>query len=84
MRRVALHVVLVALALVSCTPFFWLICATLKRPEDFFAYAFLPWRHPERWTLSNYADLFVRSADAIHSGRIWRRSIRRRACWLSW
>ena len=47
-----------ALALLSLTPFFWLICATFKTQDDFFTYAFLPWSHPERWTLSNYGFLF--------------------------
>ncbi len=54
----ALHGVIIVLAVVSLTPFFWLICATFKHQQDFFSYAFLPWAHPGRWTLSNYAWLF--------------------------
>jgi ABC-type glycerol-3-phosphate transport system permease component len=57
-RRALLHVVLYALAALSLTPFVWLVCATLKNDDDFIAYAFLPWRHPQRWTLANYARLF--------------------------
>jgi ABC-type glycerol-3-phosphate transport system permease component len=59
-RRLLLHVVLYALALLSLTPFFWLVCSTFKRDEDFFAYTFLPWGNPDRWTLGNYAVLFRR------------------------
>lgn len=57
---VALHAVIFVLAIISLTPFFWLICSTFKESSDFFAYAFLPWRHPERWTLDNYVWLFTK------------------------
>jgi ABC-type glycerol-3-phosphate transport system permease component len=56
---IALHVSIGALALISLVPFFWLICATFKQQDDFFSYVFLPWTHPERWTLGNYAYLFA-------------------------
>jgi len=55
---ILLHVVIFVLAVISMTPFLWLICATFKLHEDFFNYPFLPWTHPERWTLSNYTFLF--------------------------
>jgi ABC-type glycerol-3-phosphate transport system permease component len=53
-----LHLALALLAFVSLIPFFWLVCATFKLHADFYTYAFLPWSHPERWTLDNYAFLF--------------------------
>ena len=52
-----LHVVMAVLAVVSLLPFIWLVCATFKNNEDFFAYSFLPWP-PSRWTLANYPYLF--------------------------
>jgi multiple sugar transport system permease protein len=55
-----LHLAISLLAIVSLIPFFWLICATFKLHEDFFNYAFLPWRQPQRWTLGNYIWLFTR------------------------
>ena len=55
---ILLHVFVLFLALLSLAPFFWLISATFKNSEDFFNYAFLPWAHPERWTLENYRWLF--------------------------
>jgi ABC-type glycerol-3-phosphate transport system permease component len=55
---VALHVALIALAILSLLPFVWLVCATFKEHRDFFTYAFLPWTHPERWTLGNFTFLF--------------------------
>ena len=39
-----MHLVVAVLAVISLTPFVWLICATFKTSEDFFTYAFLPWR----------------------------------------
>jgi arabinooligosaccharide transport system permease protein len=53
-----LHVVIAVLAIVSLLPFFWLICATFKNNDDFLTYSFLPWTHPQRWTISNYPYLF--------------------------
>lgn len=55
---VLLHAPLILAALVALTPFFWLICATLKTGEDLFAYAFLPWGNLDRLTLANYRRLF--------------------------
>lgn len=55
-----LHLVIVFLTVISLTPFVWLICATFKQKQDFFSYAFLPWAHPQRWTLANYERLFER------------------------
>ena len=57
---IALNVVIAVLAVLCLMPFFWLICATLKNNKDFFNYAFLPWSHPERWTLENYRWLFAK------------------------
>jgi ABC-type glycerol-3-phosphate transport system permease component len=55
-----LHFVLGVLALVSLTPFIWLVCATLKNSGDFFAYTFLPWDHLDQLSLDNYRQLFLR------------------------
>jgi len=57
-RRLLVHLSLYTLALLSLTPFFWLVCATFKSDQDFFTYTFLPWAQPARWTLSNYQRLF--------------------------
>lgn len=63
------HAVLIALALASLTPFFWLACAAVKRPGDLFGYTFLPWRDLWGWTkgthswpltADNFATLFDR------------------------
>jgi ABC-type glycerol-3-phosphate transport system permease component len=62
---IVLHVIVGVLALISLTPFFWLICATFKTSEDFFTYAFLPWGHPERWTVGNYSFLMREHPFAI-------------------
>ena len=58
MRRWLYHLFLFALAFLSLTPFLWLLCATFKNKDDFFAYTFLPWTQPDRWTFSNYHFLF--------------------------
>ena len=55
---IILHVVIFVLAVISMMPFLWLVCATFKRQDDFFNYAFLPWSHPEGWTFGNYTFLF--------------------------
>jgi ABC-type glycerol-3-phosphate transport system permease component len=57
-RSLVLHAALIALALATLTPFFWLVCATLKTKGDFFAYSFLPWDHLDRLTVDNYGALF--------------------------
>jgi len=62
---IAAHTALLPLALLTLVPFFWLVTASLKRPEDFFSSMFLP-LDPEtgavawsRLTLDNYTRLFV-------------------------
>ncbi|HET6249341.1 MAG TPA: carbohydrate ABC transporter permease [Tepidisphaeraceae bacterium] len=55
---ILLHLGLLLLALVFLIPFFWLICAAFKQPEDIFGYAFLPWRDLHRLTLDNFRSLF--------------------------
>lgn len=65
-----MHVVLVALGLLSLTPFIWLICSTFKTAGDFFTYTFLPWdaQHGIHWrdlTLDNYRQLFRREPFAL-------------------
>ena len=45
-------------AAVCMAPFAWLLCASVKRGEDLFAYPFLPWTHLDRLTLSNFGLLF--------------------------
>lgn len=55
-----LHILLLAAALAYLTPFFWLVCASFKRPGDVFRYAFLPWGHLRDLTLNNFAVLFQR------------------------
>src|SRR4030088_3544231 len=57
---IGLHLLLIVLAVLSLIPFAWLICATFKSNEDFFAYTFLPWHHLDRLTTSNYHELFIR------------------------
>jgi ABC-type glycerol-3-phosphate transport system permease component len=60
-----LHFVLIVLAMLSLTPFVWLICATFKSSKDFFAYTFLPWGHLRDLTLDNYRRLFEREPFAL-------------------
>jgi ABC-type glycerol-3-phosphate transport system permease component len=65
-----LHAVLGVLALLSLTPFIWLVCATFKSSGDFFTYTFLPWDAQSgiRWrdlTLDNYRRLFEREPFAL-------------------
>jgi ABC-type glycerol-3-phosphate transport system permease component len=57
-----LHVTLLALAVISLTPFVWLICATFKRNSEFFEYTFLPWRNLRSLTFHNYVQLFRNGA----------------------
>jgi ABC-type glycerol-3-phosphate transport system permease component len=54
-----IHVLLIGLALLSFTPFAWLICASFKRESDVFTYAFLPWDNLSRITLENFNLLFA-------------------------
>jgi ABC-type glycerol-3-phosphate transport system permease component len=58
MRAAMLHLVLVALALFSVTPFLWLICASFKQQKDIFAGAFLPWNDLGAVTGQNFVTLF--------------------------
>jgi ABC-type glycerol-3-phosphate transport system permease component len=66
---IGVHAVLLALALASLTPFFWLACAAVKRSGDLFTHTFLPWRELRGWvtgantwplTADNFATLFGR------------------------
>ena len=57
---VALHAIVIPLAILSLLPFFWLICGTLKKHDDFFQYTFIPWTEPSRLTLTNFQWLFER------------------------
>lgn len=54
-----IHSALVIAALLALVPFLWLLCAAVKRGEDLFSYAFLPWDHLDRLTLRNFKDLFT-------------------------
>ena len=56
------HLALCAAAALSITPFIWLLCASVKRGEDLFAYTFLPWPHLGALTLDNFRSLFSRQA----------------------
>jgi ABC-type glycerol-3-phosphate transport system permease component len=55
---VLLHGALVAIALLSMSPFLWLLCAAFKTPADLFSSLFLPWHHLDRLTLGNFTTLF--------------------------
>ncbi|WP_428939278.1 carbohydrate ABC transporter permease [Fontivita pretiosa] len=55
---VIIHLVLTALALISITPFLWLICASFKPQQYIFQYAFVPWHDLGSLTWRNYARLF--------------------------
>jgi ABC-type glycerol-3-phosphate transport system permease component len=56
----ALNLAVYAAAGVALLPFFWMICASLKRGEDLFAHAFLPWNDLGRLTLENFRQLLQR------------------------
>ena len=60
MRTVLLHALLLLLAAVFLLPFAWLLCASVKRADDLFAHAFLPWGDLSRLTLGNFRELFRR------------------------
>jgi len=53
------HLLLTWLAAIVLTPFAWLICAGVKRGDDLFTYAFLPWDSLHRLTLGNFKALFT-------------------------
>ena len=68
-RHLPGHLVLIALAIISLSPFFWMACASVKRPPDLFAHTFLPWSSLYGWlsgtnpcplTLANYHTLVAR------------------------
>src|SRR6478735_8525067 len=52
---------LIALAVLFCVPFLWLVLASLKPSAEVFARNWLP----SRWVWSNYADVF-------HQAPVWR------------
>ncbi|MEX0876125.1 MAG: carbohydrate ABC transporter permease [Phycisphaerales bacterium] len=63
-QKLALHAVLIVLAVVVLTPYAWLLVASLKSQEDFFSGMFFPpgdgflgvgW---DKLTLDNYGNLF--------------------------
>jgi ABC-type glycerol-3-phosphate transport system permease component len=58
----AVHFALLVAAMVSLTPFLWLLCATFKNGDDLFAYTFLPWSHLGTLTTENYTLLFQKEA----------------------
>jgi ABC-type glycerol-3-phosphate transport system permease component len=53
-RRIALHLLLIALAAVAVLPFIWLVCAAFKSPDDLLNSTLLPWAHLDRLTLNNF------------------------------
>ena len=64
MNKLALHAVLIVLAIITLVPYLWLIVASLKSQEDFFSAIFFPpgdglfgigW---DKLTLENYTNLF--------------------------
>ena len=59
-RTLVLHLLLALCATIFLLPFLWLLCASVKRTDDLFAYAFLPWDHLNRLTLDNFRALFDR------------------------
>ncbi len=59
---VLLHIVLIALAVITVMPFVWLVCASVKRGEDLFQYSFLPWDGLSRLTLDNFRQLVARQS----------------------
>lgn len=62
---VLLHAILIALALATLIPFFWLVCATFKTKADFFKYTFLPWDHLDTLTFGNYGSIFKQQPFAV-------------------
>lgn len=56
-RSTLLHIILLILAAISLSPFFWLVCAAFKRQDDFFRHSFLP-SDPRRLTFANFQQLF--------------------------
>lgn len=56
-RSIALHALLIVLALLTLIPFVWLVCATFKTKGDSFKYTFLP-SDLSHLTLENYSSIF--------------------------
>jgi len=59
LKSIILHLVLLALAAVSMTPFAWLICASFKQQKNMFSSAFLPWDDLSSLTTDNFRKLFT-------------------------
>jgi ABC-type glycerol-3-phosphate transport system permease component len=57
MRRILLHLLLIALAAMAVLPLLWLICAAFKSTGDLLSSTLLPWRHLDRLTLDNFRRL---------------------------
>jgi len=57
MRKLVLHIVLIALAAAALLPFVWVICAAFKSGQDLFSSVLLPWGHLDRLTLDNFRQL---------------------------
>jgi len=53
-RRLLLHLLLIALAAMAVLPFVWLICAAFKSTGDLLSSTLLPWGHLDRLTLDNF------------------------------
>ncbi|MEY2487047.1 MAG: arabinooligosaccharide transport system permease protein [Verrucomicrobiota bacterium] len=62
---ILIYAILIAAAIVTLVPFVWLVCASLKTPEVYFKYQFLPlgdgflgidWKNV---TFGNFKDLFT-------------------------
>lgn len=56
-RRLAIHLLLIAAALAALLPLVWLICAAFKSPADLIDFTLLPWGHLDRLTLDNFRAL---------------------------
>jgi multiple sugar transport system permease protein len=57
---IGLHGLVALLAMLSLAPVVWVVCSSIKRPEDFYAYVFLP-HDLSRLTLMNYVGLLRES-----------------------
>jgi ABC-type glycerol-3-phosphate transport system permease component len=56
-RRAAIHLVLILLALTAMLPFLWVLCAAFKTPADLAGNTLLPWGHLNNLTLDNFRRL---------------------------
>jgi len=57
MRKAAIHFLLTLTAIIAVLPFFWLICAAFKNPQDLAGSTFVPWNHLNQLTLDNFRAL---------------------------